>query len=457
MRSLVKIKSLFIYTFGLQICSVLFLWILLLIWLQYSYWPSIYNEFNKQQQVITQGFARTLGVVSDNPKYFNEVADSLQKMYTDAIESEEGISYRPFVVVRDKLGNVLYRNSEKLKVPSLKTIEELTDLHKDWHFTSAWNEANTFEVLIAESQAERTTLLGSPAGGTAIPLALVLSGMLIAILFAAYFSSQPLRQSARIISTRQPGNLTPIEIKEQYKEIRPIIEAINNLMARVDATNQREKRFMADAAHELRTPIAAVIAQLHLLIQINNPKEKEEIIDDMQQTLNRAASLSHQLIDLARLEAEDFPLHTEQIDLPMLISHIISSHIPHAINKNIDVELQSPDSFYIVSDKLALTNIFTNLLENAIKYNHENAKIKITLKDLSPFGAIISVQDNGRGIPLENRQHIFSRFYRVPGTTEIGSGLGLSIAQNLAGKIGAVIRVSDGIENKGIGFIIDLP
>ncbi|MDR2227417.1 MAG: HAMP domain-containing histidine kinase [Providencia sp.] len=452
-----KVKSFFIYTFGLQISSVIFLWLILVGWLQFFYWPSIHEELNKQQVIITTGFAKTLGVVSDNPEYFNEIANILQNLYTEAIENGEGINYRPFMVVRDNLGNVLYRNSEKLAVPSLKTIDELTRQYPDWHFTSAWNHSKQFEVIIAESYADRTSLLGTPAEGTAIPLAFILAIMFLAIVITAYFSLRPLRQAAKIISSRQPGNLSPIEVKEQYKEIRPIIAAINNLMTRVDAANQREKRFMADAAHELRTPIAAVIAQLHLLMQIDNPKEKEEIINDMQETLNRAASLSHQLIDLARLEAEDFVLNKEKIDLPTLISTIISSHVPYAINKNIDVELQSPDSFYVFTDKLALTNIFTNLIENAIKYCPEKGKIKVFIKDLTPFGATISLQDNGRGIPEQSRQLIFSRFYRVPGTMETGSGLGLSIAHNLALKINASIKVTDGLDNKGIGFIIDLP
>lgn len=452
-----KVKSFFIYTFGLQISSVIFLWLLLVGWLQFFYWPSIHDELNAQQNIVTQGFAKTLDVVADKPEYFNKIADNLQELYSSAMESGDNISYRPFMVVRDKQGNVYYRNSDKLHVPSLKSVSELAALHKDWHFTSAWNDQKTFEVVIAESYSDRKSLLGNPAEGTAIPLAFILGIMLLAILITAYFSLRHLRQSAKLISSRQPGNLTPIETKEQYKEIRPIIAAINNLMSRVDAANQREKRFMADAAHELRTPIAAVIAQLHLLMQIDNPKEKGEIINDMQETLNRAASLSHQLIDLARLETEDFLLNKEQVDLPALISHLISSHIPYAINKDIDVELQSPKSFYILTDKLALSNIFTNLLENAIKYCPEKGKIKVILKDLTPFGGTISVQDNGRGIPEDSRQLIFSRFYRVPGTMETGSGLGLSIAQNLAHKIGAVIRVTDRLDNQGIGFIIDLP
>ena len=111
----------------------------------------------------------------------------------------------------------------------------------------------------------------------------------------------------------------------------------------------------------------------------------------------------------------------------------------------------------MLTDKLALTNIFTNLIENAIKYCPEKGNIKVSIKDLTPFGATISLQDKGRGIPEQSRQLIFSRFYRVPGTMETGSGLGLSIAHNLAMKINASIRVTDGLDNRGIGFIIDLP
>lgn len=452
-----KVKSFFIYTFFLQISSVVLLWGLLVGWLQFFYLPSIDDDFNRQQQIVTKGFADTLGAVTNNPEYFDRIATSLQKMYTDAMENGLEVSYKPFVVIRNQHGEVLYRNSDKINITDNITFNELQAQQPNWHFTVSWNDAHTIEVILGESYFDRKSIIGSPAEGTAIPLLFILGIMLIAIIVTAYFSLRPLRQAATIISSRKPGNLTPIEVKEQYKEIRPIITAINNLMLRVDAANQREKRFMADAAHELRTSIAAVIAQLHLLMQIDNVKEREEIVKDMQAALNRAASLSHQLIDLARLEAEDFSVNKEQINIPTLISHITSLHVPHAISQDIDIELQSPDNVFITTDKLALTTIFTNLLENAIKYSDKKGKIKITIRDLSPFGATITVQDNGRGIPEESRQLIFSRFYRVPGTMETGSGLGLSIVHNLATKIDATIRVTDGLDKKGVGFIIDLP
>lgn len=452
-----KVKSFFIYTFFLQISSVILLWVLLVGWLQFFYLPDIDDDFNLQQQIVTEGFASTLGTVANNPEYFERIMTSLQKMYTDAMENGLEVSYRPFVAVRNQHGDVLYRNSDQIKITDNILFNDLKKQYPNWHFTFAWNDEHSIEVILGESYFDRKSIIGSPAEGTAIPLLFILGIMLIAIIITAYFSLRPLRQAATIIASRKPGNLTPISVKEQYKEIRPIITAINNLMSRVDAANQREKRFMADAAHELRTPIAAVIAQLHLLMQIQNVKEKEEIVNDMQAALNRAASLSHQLIDLARLEAEDFSVNKEQINLPVLISHITSLHVPHAINQDIDIELQSADNVFITTDKLALTTIFTNLLENAIKYSDKKGKIKITIKDLSPFGATITVQDNGRGIPEESRQLIFSRFYRVPGTSETGSGLGLSIVHNLATKIDAAIRVTDGLDKKGVGFIIDLP
>ncbi len=436
---------------------MILLWVLLVGWLQFFYLPDIDDDFNLQQQIVTEGFASTLGTVANNPEYFERIMTSLQKMYTDAMENGLEVSYRPFVAVRNQHGDVLYRNSDQIKITDNILFNDLKKQYPNWHFTFAWNDEHSIEVILGESYFDRKSIIGSPAEGTAIPLLFILGIMLIAIIITAYFSLRPLRQAATIIASRKPGNLTPISVKEQYKEIRPIITAINNLMSRVDAANQREKRFMADAAHELRTPIAAVIAQLHLLMQIQNVKEKEEIVNDMQAALNRASSLSHQLIDLARLEAEDFSVNKEQINLPVLISHITSLHVPHAINQDIDIELQSADNVFITTDKLALTTIFTNLLENAIKYSDKKGKIKITIKDLSPFGATITVQDNGRGIPEESRQLIFSRFYRVPGTSETGSGLGLSIVHNLATKIDAAIRVTDGLDKKGVGFIIDLP
>lgn len=228
-------------------------------------------------------------------------------------------------------------------------------------------------------------------------------------------------------------------------------------MARIDAANIREKQFMADAAHELRTPIAAVIAQLHLLSLVDDQHEREEIIDDMKQSLDRAAALSHQVIDLARLECDDFPLKIETLDIYNIIGNAIAQRVPYAISKNIELSLNEGHPLPLKTDKQALLSIFNNLLDNAIKYCPKGSQVEVTIENRYAEGVNIFVRDDGPGVAKEHINALFSRFYRVPGSNETGSGLGLSIAQNLANKIQASLIVTEGLNNRGIGFIIMLP
>ncbi|SUI47379.1 Swarming motility regulation sensor protein rssA [Serratia marcescens] len=115
----------------------------------------------------------------------------------------------------------------------------------NWHLAGSWSEKRQYRVIVGESFNDRTTLFGNPAESTAVPLLGILAAIIVTLLFTAYFSLRPLRQIARTISDRQPGNLSPINVSEQYQEIRPVVMEVNKLMARIDAANQREKRFMA--------------------------------------------------------------------------------------------------------------------------------------------------------------------------------------------------------------------
>lgn len=312
-------------------------------------------------------------------------------------------------------------------------------------------------MIVGESFDNRTTIFGNPAESTAIPLLVILAAIIVTLLITAYFSLRPLRQIARTISDRKPGNLSPINVRAQYQEIRPVVLEINKLMTRIDAANQREKRFMADAAHELRTPIAAVLAQLHLLTQVADKTERQEIIGDMQLGLDRAASLSRQLIDLAKLESEDFPLKIEAVDIYAEISKCIAQHVPYAMEKNVELSLEGSENVVIDTDRHSLITIFTNLLENAIKYAPPGGRIEANIRSLSPLGCYITLRDNGPGVSREYQKRLFERFYRVPGVQQTGSGLGLAIAKNLADKIGAQLRITEGLDERGIGFVIDLP
>lgn len=154
---------------------------------------------------------------------------------------------------------------------------------------------------------------------------------------------------------------------------------------------------MADAAHELRTPIAAVLAQLHLLTQVSEQQERREIIGDMQQGLDRAASLSRQLINLAKLEAEDFPLKIEAVDIYAEIGKCIAQHVPYALEKDVELSLDGSEDVVVSTDRHALIAIFTNLLDNALKYAPPGSRIEANIRSLAPLGCYITLRDNGPG------------------------------------------------------------
>lgn len=459
---MISFKSFFMRTIVFQVMAILVLWGILLGWVKYLYYPDAEKYLDNQQRIVALGIANILDKTDITEHNYLEIIKDIEIMYIDSIKNgmQDEIDYRPLFLVYDHNNQMLYASppqEKPLSLPPSVLSGTISYANVKWHIAGSWSDKQRFRVIVGESFDNRTTIFGNPAESTAIPLLVVLAAIIVTLLITAYFSLRPLRQIARMISDRKPGNLSPINVREQYQEIRPVVLEINKLMTRIDAANQREKRFMADAAHELRTPIAAVLAQLHLLTQVADKTERQEIIEDMQQGLDRAASLSRQLIDLAKLESENFPLKIEAVDIHAEISKCLAQHVPYALEKNVELSLDGSENVVIETDRHSLIAIFTNLLDNAIKYAPTDGRIEANIRSLSPMGCYVSLRDNGPGVNKEHCKRLFERFYRVPGTQQIGSGLGLAIAKNLADKIGAQLRITEGLDDRGIGFVIDLP
>ncbi|CAI2514727.1 ATP-binding protein [Serratia plymuthica] len=459
---MISFKSFFIRTIVFQVMAILVLWGILLGWVKYLYYPDAEKYLDNQQRLVARGIANILDKTDITEHNYVDVIKDIEIMYIDSIKNgmQDEIDYRPLFLVYDHNNQIIYASppqEKPLSLPPSVLSGTISYANVKWHIAGSWSDKQRFRVIVGESFDNRTTIFGNPAESTAIPLLVVLAAIIVTLLITAYFSLRPLRQIARMISDRKPGNLSPINVREQYQEIRPVVLEINKLMTRIDAANQREKRFMADAAHELRTPIAAVLAQLHLLTQVADKTERQEIIEDMQQGLDRAASLSRQLIDLAKLGSENFPLKMEAVDIHAEISKCIAQHVPYALEKNVELSLDGSENVVVETDRHSLIAIFTNLLDNAIKYAPAGGHIEANIRSLSPMGCYISLRDNGPGVNKEHCKRLFERFYRVPGTQQIGSGLGLAIAKNLADKIGAQLRITEGLDDRGIGFVIDLP
>ena len=459
---MISFKSFFMRTIVFQVISILLLWGILLGWVKYLYFPDAEKLSDNQLRIISQGIGNILDKTNITDNNYSDIIKNIEIMYSDSVKNgmDDEIDYRPLFVVFDSDNQLLYASpaqDKPLVLPASVLSGTIIYANVKWHIAGSWSEKQRFRVIVGESFDNRTTIFGNPAESTAIPLLVILAAIIITLLITAYFSLQPLRKIARTISERKPGNLSPINVRAQYQEIRPVVLEINKLMARIDAANQREKSFMADAAHELRTPIAAVVAQLHLLTQVADKTERQEIIGDMQLGLDRTASLSRQLIDLAKLESEDFPLKIVVVDIYAEISKCILQHVPYAMKKNVEISLEGSENVVFNTDRHALITIFTNLLENAIKYAPQDARVEASIRSYTPSCCYITLRDNGPGVSQEYHKRLFERFYRVPGVQQTGSGLGLAIAKNLADKIGAQLRITEGLDKRGIGFIIILP
>lgn len=279
----------------------------------------------------------------------------------------------------------------------------------------------------------------------------------ITILISAYYTLKPLRHTAKNIASRSLREVNMLDLRHYYIEIRPIINEINLLMSKLHLASLREKRFLADAAHELRTPVAAIQTQLYLLIHLNDPDEKNGVVQDMHTTISRISSLSNQLINISRVESEEGKLNKEIVCVNNSINQCINYYMKYALEKNILIRFETESDVIIYNDKQLLSTVLSNLLDNAIKYTDIKGNINIRLMFSSVHDCKISIHDDGAGIPSQYIPMIFNRFYRVPGTTQSGSGLGLAIAKNLTQKMGGMIEVGDGLNGRGVGFIITLP
>ena len=238
-------------------------------------------------------------------------------------------------------------------------------------------------------------------------------------------------------------------------EVGRLTQTLNDMLARLDDSFQRERQFTNDASHELRTPLTAMQAILGVIREKRRtPKEYEQALDDLNEETDRLRTLVENLMRLARGEKRSNNLH-EMIDISTLISDVADSLRPLAEIKNLILACDVPEHLKILGDSDELIRLFVNLLDNAIKYT-EHGKISITAQK-NAKEIVINIEDTGIGISPEHLPHIFDRFYRVEESRVTrGAGLGLAIAQEIAIAHNGIIE-AHGATGRGTTFIVRLP
>ncbi len=277
------------------------------------------------------------------------------------------------------------------------------------------------------------------------------------VLLVIKISFNSLNNVRKQIGERKASLLTPIYDKNVPEEIRPLIKELNSLLSRLDKALKNQKRFLADAAHELRTPITALDLQIQNARYATSEEERTLVIQKLKRGINRASAVINQLLAISRMESDFLENEVMSIDIEELISRVLLDYSMIAAEQNITITFQPQRGATLLQGNAkSLEVMLSSLLDNAIKYSPSKANIWIyTLRNTN--GVTISIIDQGPGIPTEERKKVFERFYRYKGESVQGSGLGLSIVKDIADFHDATISLEDGFDGKGLKVSVFFP
>jgi two-component system sensor histidine kinase QseC len=325
-----------------------------------------------------------------------------------------------------------------------------------WRVFSAWDPRGRVLVQAAEQSHERDELTAAVARNFIVPLAIALPILGVVIWAAVGRATSSLTHVNQQVASRAADNLTPIDAADAPSEIGALVRNLNELFGRVQGLVEQERRFTADAAHELRTPLAGIRAQAQVARGALGDTERARALDGVIAGCDRATHTVEQMLTLARLAPDAVSFQPTSVDLATVVRTTISGQAPAALAKNIDIELTDAQTALVSGDAGLLGVLFRNVIDNAIRYSPAGTKVEVDI-DVTGADARVRVRDAGPGIPIEQRTNIGRRFYRVPGMQAPGSGLGLSIVQRILDLHGGAMLLETPATGVGLQVTIALP
>jgi len=289
-------------------------------------------------------------------------------------------------------------------------------------------------------------------------MALMAPLLMLAVGWIITRSLAPVQRMRREVAGRADDDLSPLPETDLPDEVRPLVQELNLLFQRVRGAFEAQKNFVADAAHELRSPLTALKLQAESLRRAGDEAGREAATLRLQQGIDRSIRLVGQLLALARQEATQTPLDDPSgpVELEALIAEAIAAVLPQAQQRHIDLGLAASTPAQVQGQPAALHILLGNLLDNALKYTPAGGQVDVTLA-LADMAPVLTVEDSGPGIPEADRERAFDRFYRAAGAGAEGSGLGLAIVQTIAGRHGATVQLGRSQRLGGLRVDVQFP
>jgi signal transduction histidine kinase len=312
-----------------------------------------------------------------------------------------------------------------------------------------------WRLSLGETRSGDSWLLARLSQDLALSVLISFPFVLLPTWLAVARGLRPLRQLSRSIAKRGPDDLAPLGVAPSYAELMPVTEALDRLFAQLRSKIAREHAFVQDAAHELRTPLAVITFQAHVLARASGVGERQLAAQQMEQAVARASRLIAQLLELARIDAASPALWT-RLDVAALLRQELALAAPMAMAADIELALEAPDRLPFELEESAFRSVLQNLLGNALRYVQAGGQVLIELSQQQDR-LCLSVADDGPGIAAADRALVFERFYRVSGNEQSGSGLGLAIVAQAVARMRGTLRLEAGIGGRGCRFLVELP
>lgn len=421
-------------------------------------WVFLEAKATQRSRTFSENKAHTANILA----HLSDVGPNLERMLPVLAEIEanrvrmfQELDYHSHVRVRVWLhGRLVYNSAPDLpdRLPEVAT--------RDAYGWVRWEAHDRLQGIVVERRHEVDDEWMFSIGGVgfllsstifSLPLLLIPAWLIVGI------GLRPLRTIASNIAQRADADLTPLP-DSAYRELSPLVDAINGLMARLSQRIEHEHEFLTDAAHELKTPLAAIQINAHVLLSRAGNEVAERCAEPaagLRDGVARATHTVHQLLALERARAEPQVDHPRPLtDVAEFVRDRVAAAAHLAVARNIEIEFHADGDGSLPLHLESMASAVDNLISNAIKYSPQDGRIAVRLTRIGHIFCL-AIADQGPGIAPELRDKVFDRFYRVPGQEQSGSGLGLAIAERGAARNGGIIVLSDGEGGRGLTATIE--
>lgn len=425
--------------------SVLLLWTAVLC---FTWWRTS-QDINSVYDAELIQVAKLLAVATSHEAEEHDLEDY------NADLSDAGYSFPLIFQIWNHHDRLMVRGPD---APELPLTDSLADGFTDAYFGgSGWRiytmnlPTDKFRVQVARAHDVMERMVSDFVIDVIKPLllALPLFGMLW---YVVHRGLAPLRHVSNLIAERDYGHLSPVQVDHIPEESSRLVDEINALLVRLKESIDRNSRFTADVAHELRTPIAGMLVQLQFTDSDLTDSERQRVIEKVRSGLKRLNHVVNQLLTLASIEPEKIRQTFEPLELGEVAGEVLADLSPAALEKGIELELDAAEPVELTGNRQLIGILISNLLQNAINFTPADGSVKVHLANVTN-GVELVVEDSGPGIPDDRKSWVFERLNRVPAGG--GSGLGLSIVKEICKVHHASISLSDATGG-GSGLVVNL-